>query len=381
MSAASAMSARASVAPRASQLRARSTARVAARRAVTPRASIADLPKENKDTKVLVVGGTGYIGKFVVRELCAQGYDVTALVREKSGIGGKTGADEAKALFPDATVTFGSVADCDSIRGATSGVKYDVVVSCLASRTGGIKDSWDIDYQATKNVLDVSREFGAKHFVLLSAICVQKPLLTFQAAKLKFEQELAACTDISHSIVRPTAFFKSLAGQVESVQKGGPYVMFGDGQLASCKPISERDLAKYMAECIRDSSLENKVLPIGGPGEAMSALQQGTMLFEILDMEPKFVKVPIEVMDGVIKVLDTFAGFFANMRDAAEFGKIGRYYAAESMLVMDPETEQYDAAATPSYGTDTLEAFFKKVSVEGLAGQELGDQAVFKSKD
>ena len=38
-------------------------------------------------------------------------------------------------------------------------------------------------------------------------------------------------------------------------------------------------------------------------------------------------------------------------------------------------------AATPSYGTDTLEAFFKKVSVEGLAGQELGDQAVFKSKD
>jgi divinyl chlorophyllide a 8-vinyl-reductase len=105
------------------------------------------------------------------------------------------------------------------------------------------------------------------------------------------------------------------------------------------------------------------------------------MLFEILDMEPKFVKVPIEVMDGVIKVLDTFAGFFANMRDAAEFGKIGRYYAAESMLVMDPETEQYDAGATPSYGTDTLEAFFKKVSVEGLAGQELGDQAVFKSKD
>ena len=35
-------------------------------------------------------------------------------------------------------------------------------------------------------------------------------------------------------------------GQVESVQKGGPYVMFGDGQLASCKPISEKDLAKYM---------------------------------------------------------------------------------------------------------------------------------------
>ncbi|CEG01792.1 NAD(P)-binding domain [Ostreococcus tauri] len=334
--------------------------------------------RENGEVKVLVVGATGYIGKFVTRELCARGYDVTAFTREKSGIGGKTGADEARALFPNATVKFGDVSDALSVeRDAFGEEKYDVVVSCLASRTGGVKDSWDIDYQATKNVLDAARANGSKHFVLLSAICVQKPLLTFQKAKLKFEQELQEAGDISYSIVRPTAFFKSLAGQVEVVQKGGPYVMFGDGQLASCKPISESDLAKFMADSIREPSMMNKVLPIGGPGEAMSALQQGTMLFEILDKEPKFVKVPIEIMDVVIKVLDVFAGFFSNMKDAAEFGKIGRYYAAESMLVMN-DKEQYDADATPSYGTDTLKDFFVKVSKEGLAGQELGDQAVFK---
>jgi hypothetical protein len=39
-------------------------------------------------------------------------------------------------------------------------------------------------------VLDVARERGASHFVLLSAICVQKPLLEFQRAKLKLEAEL-----------------------------------------------------------------------------------------------------------------------------------------------------------------------------------------------
>ena len=55
--------------------------------------------------------------------------------------------------------------------------KVDVVVSCLASRTGGKKDSWLIDYQATKNVLDVAVEKGASHFVLLSAICVQVTML------------------------------------------------------------------------------------------------------------------------------------------------------------------------------------------------------------
>lgn len=73
---------------------------------------------------------------------------------------------------------------------------------------GGVKDSWLIDYQATKNSLDVGINLGAKHFVLLSAICVQKPLLEFQKAKLKFEDELIRAPGISYSIVRPTAFFK-----------------------------------------------------------------------------------------------------------------------------------------------------------------------------
>ena len=76
------------------------------------------------------------------------------------------------------------------------------------------KDSWAIDYQATLNTLEVAQEMGASHFVLLSAICVQKPLLEFQHAKLKFEEALQSAQGITYSIVRPTAFFKSLAGQV-----------------------------------------------------------------------------------------------------------------------------------------------------------------------
>ena len=56
------------------------------------------------------------------------------------------------------------------------------------------KDSWDIDYQATLNALQAARQSGAAHFVLLSAICVQKPLLEFQRAKLKFEAALQVST-------------------------------------------------------------------------------------------------------------------------------------------------------------------------------------------
>ncbi|KAL3691021.1 hypothetical protein R1sor_004672 [Riccia sorocarpa] len=337
--------------------------------------------KSPQETNVVIVGATGYIGKFVVKEVVKRGYNVIAVAREKSGIGGKSGKEKTEEELRGATVCFSEVTDAKTLENALRGKaqSVDVVISCLASRTGGVKDSWLIDYQATRNSLDAGRALGASHFVLLSAICVQKPLLEFQRAKLKLEEELMSVGEgFTYSIVRPTAFFKSLGGQVESVKGGGPYVMFGDGALSACKPISEADLASFIADCIVEEDKINKLLPIGGPGKALTPLEQGTMLFEIIGKEPKFIKVPIQVMDFVIGILDFLVKIFPNLEDSAEFGKIGRYYAAESMLVLDPKTGQYDAEATPSYGKDTLEDFFRKVVRDGMVGQELGDQAVFK---
>lgn len=209
---------------------------------------------------------------------------------------------------------------------------------------------------------------------------MQKPLLEFQRAKLKFEAELqreAERGELTYSIVRPTAFFKSLGGQVEFAKSGKPYVMFGDGKLCACKPISERDLASFMVDCILEEDKINKILPIGGPGKALTPLEQGEMIFRLMGKEPKFLKVPLGIMDFAIGVLEFLVKVFPSLEDAAEFGKIGRYYAAESMLLLDPETGEYDANATPSYGRDTLDEFFERVLREGMAGQELGDQAVF----
>ena len=48
----------------------------------------------------------------------------------------------------------------------------------------------------------------------------------------KREAALRAQSDVSYTIVRPTAFFKSVSGQVEVVDGGGPFVYFdlGDGK-------------------------------------------------------------------------------------------------------------------------------------------------------
>ena len=60
----------------------------------------------------------------------------------------------------------------------------------------------------------------------------------------------------------------------------------------------------------------------------------------------------------------------------AELARIGRYYATESMLVLDPATGRYDARATPSTGTDTLFDHYARL-VRGEATVERGDHAVF----
>ena len=97
-----------------------------------------------KDVRVLVVGPTGYIGKFVVKELLARGFDVVAFSREKSGVGGKADAEATRKEFAVADIRFGNVTDSESLRAVAFDPMtndgrekdVDVVVSCLASRTG-----------------------------------------------------------------------------------------------------------------------------------------------------------------------------------------------------------------------------------------------------
>ena len=122
------------------------------------------------------IGGTGYIGKYVVKEAVKRGYETTVVVRSES----KPRDD----FFAGAKVVFADVCDEDKLKSAIPG-PVDAFVSCLASRSGVKDDSYKIDYQATLNSLNVAKAAGASNFVLLSAFCVRKPLLQFQNAKLQ----------------------------------------------------------------------------------------------------------------------------------------------------------------------------------------------------
>lgn len=279
--------------------------------------------------------------------------------------------------LPDgATVRYGDVTASDSLaRDGFCGECFDVVVSCMASRTGVPGDAWAIDHDANLNVLQLAERAGVSHFILLSAICVQKPKLAFQHAKLAFENALIA-SDLTWSIVRPTAFFKSLSGQFDRLRRGKPFLVFGDGRLTACKPISDGDLARFIAGCIDDPERHNRILPIGGPGDPVTPLEQGEHLFALLQKPPKFRRVPVALLDALIWTTSIAGRLSPQLATKAEMARIGRYYATESMLVLDPVTGRYDAAATPSFGTETLFDFYDRL-VGGEVSVDRGDHAVF----
>jgi len=335
----------------------------------TIRLQAAPVPGEScTGEKIAVVGATGYIGKSVVKESIRRGYPTAAVMRDVN-----KSKDEPK--FQGATLQNFDVTDRESCLDGKLFPKgsVDVVVCCLASRTGTKSDSYAIDYQASLNCAEAAKAAGARRFILLSAYCVKSAerkdpyALQFQYAKMELEQKLKDLTSDGGKFdfvsVRPTAFFKSVSGQLEVVDGGGPFVYFdlGNDRCARCNPISEPDLAAALIDQVADDTNKNGIWNIGGPDVGgLSMAEQGEMIHSILEKEgdPKLLGVPIGIFDIIINGLQWVGDTFSNQwfDDAAELGRIGKYYAVEDMLTTDP---------SEIYGRTTLEQHYTYIAENG----------------
>ncbi|MFN3605676.1 MAG: epimerase, partial [Cypionkella sp.] len=179
---------------------------------------------------------------------------------------------------------------------------------------------------------------------------------------------------LTYAIVRPTAFFKSLSGQVARVAQGKPFLVFGSGRLTACKPISDADLARYLVACLTDPALQNRVLPIGGRGPAITPLDQAALLGQLLGKPVRIKHVPVALMDVIIAALSTLGRIAPRLAEKANLARIGRYYGTESMLLWDGQG--YSADATPEFGSDTLQAHYAAL-LKGDLRSDLGAHGVF----
>ncbi|SPJ23362.1 NAD(P)H-binding protein [Palleronia abyssalis] len=305
-------------------------------------------------TRVLLLGGSGTIGRATAAELLRAAHEVRAVLR--SG-----------------TVPGCEVIHADAMRDALPLAGIDAVICCLASRTGAPDDARAVDRDATIAAIDAAERAGVAQFVLLSAICVEPPVLAFHHAKLAAEARLRA-SSMNWSVVRPTAFFKSLSGQVARVAEGKPFLVFGDGNLTACKPISDRDCAAFLVDCLSDPDKRNRVLPVGGPGPAITPMDQAAMLGRLLGREVAVRRVPVALLDGVASGLSLMGRVSPRLAAKAELARIGRFYATRSMLVHDGDRPAPEL--TPEYGDDRLEDHYAAL-LKGEVSDGLGAHRVF----
>ncbi len=325
------------------------------------------LKKPKYSGTVLLAGATGYIGQYVCKTLLDRGYKVISIGRSQNG-------PFAHTLLRHYSFEMLSREKFKEL--IVKETDVDAVISCLGSRSGGKRDSWNVEFNINENLLFFAKGVGAKQFILLSAICVQKPKLEFQFAKLAFENSLIT-SGMPYSIVRPTAYFKSLAGQVENVKSGKAFLVFDNGDRTACKPISGKDLAHFICDCITSIDRLNQVLPIGGPGMPITLKEQAQMLFSLLGKNPNIRRIPSFLFYLLIAFLGPIALFSEKISDKREFLRIGYYYATESMLFWDEPSQSYSAEKTPEFGSDTLRNFYKEVLISGLQGHELGPHKIF----
>lgn len=149
--------------------------------------------------KAFVAGATGATGSRIVTQLVGRGVPVVAFVRD---------AASARAKLPiEVTLLEGSVTDKASIRRAIAGCT--VLVSATGARPGfDPTGPYQVDYEGNKNLVDVAKEVGIEHFVMVSSLCVSRffhPLNLFFLI-LYWKQQAEAylqASGLTYTIVRP----------------------------------------------------------------------------------------------------------------------------------------------------------------------------------
>lgn len=149
--------------------------------------------------KAFVAGATGETGRRIVQELVSRNIPVRAMVRD---------LDKAKQILPpEAECVLGDVLKPETLRSAMA--DCTVVLSATGAApsldpTGPYK----VDYEGTKNLVDVAKEKGIQQFVMVSSLCTSQllhPLNLFWLILVwkKRAEEYLQQSGLSYTIVRP----------------------------------------------------------------------------------------------------------------------------------------------------------------------------------
>ncbi len=213
---------------------------------------------------VLVVGGTGFLGKHLCRELRERGHDVTALSRSPDD-----------GTLPEGVETIaGDVTAYDSIETAFEG--KDVVVNLVALSPlfrprGGEETHFTVHRDGTENVVRAAEAHDVRRIVQMSALDADPDGPTAFIQSKGLAEKLVRDSDLEWVIFRPSVVFGDGGEFIPYTKQLAPpyFTPLPGGGKTRFQPIWVGDLARILADAIESSGPDDphvsEVYEIGGP--------------------------------------------------------------------------------------------------------------------
>ena len=213
--------------------------------------------------KVLVAGGTGFLGTHLCRELDDWGHDVTALSRSPESTEGPLG------LPPSVDCVGGDVTEFESVAGSVDG--HDAVVNLVAlppmTQPPRGTDHESVHLGGTETLVRAAEAGGVDRFVQLSALGADPNGPTAYIRAKGRAETVVEDSNLSWVIVRPSVVFGDGAGFLSFTEMvTTPYVTgLPGGGHTRFQPIWVADFTSILAECVVDDERAGVTYELGGP--------------------------------------------------------------------------------------------------------------------
>ncbi len=242
---------------------------------------------------ILLAGGTGNLGRRVVRLLAARGLPVRVLTRDPARAAGLAGAG--------VEVATGDVRDPAAVARARAGAQ--TVISAIQDFSGTGGDSPEtVDHAGNGILMRAAREAGAGHFILVSVqgAAPDHPLGLFRA-KYRAEQEVRA-NGLAWTILRSTASMETWAQLVgKPLVETGRARLFGRGE-NPINFVAADDVARFVELAVVDPALRGQVVEVGGP-ENLTMRQVAQTFQAVTRKAGKVSHVPLPAMRALAVLL------------------------------------------------------------------------------
>jgi NADH dehydrogenase len=253
--------------------------------------------------KILLAGGTGYIGKALRAELKALGHDVRLLVRHASV--GTVGAGDGFEIAP------GDVLDTHACLSAVDGCSAVVNLVGVLREIPTQGTTYEaLHTEATYNLVDAARLMEVDRFIQMSGLGA-RPDAASRYHTTKYEAEEIVCkSPMRWTIFRPSVIFGPgddfHAQLVDLVHR--PIVPMIDGGKALLQPVSLSNVIGAMARSVTMPETQGRVFEAGGPDRvAFNELVERVARHYGVWMNT--VKVSSRMLKPAVRVLQRFKSF------------------------------------------------------------------------